>query len=68
MHCLCSWVYANPRWLPDGGNGMRLPLDYTHMGMLAILPSGQLAAAFQVGNTAFVKRPSHNTNYALLVK
>ena len=42
----CRWVYANPRFV-HGQAPSNAALDYTHMGMLAILPNGELAAAWQ---------------------
>lgn len=47
----CRWVYANPRFVHMETVQSEAPksaLDYTHMGMLAVLPDGQLAAAWQV--------------------
>lgn len=44
----CRWIYANPRFVRDSAADEQAEaLDYTHMGMLAILPNNELVAAWQ---------------------
>jgi hypothetical protein len=42
----CSWIYRTPISL--SGESSPADLQYTHMGMLAVLPNGSLAAMWQV--------------------
>ena len=45
----CRWVYSNPEATGVAQSaGAQPALLYSHMGMLAVLPNGTLAAAWQV--------------------